>query len=69
MLIFIHHKNSNKDFRKILTQPTKYYYTPSTKLVIFKFITSVISALSLLILQDLLISHYDIPWTEHENKV
>ena len=21
MLIFIHHKNSNKDFRKILTQP------------------------------------------------
>ena len=22
MLIFIHHKNSNKDFRKILTQPT-----------------------------------------------
>ena len=22
MLIFIHHKNSNKDFRKILTQPS-----------------------------------------------
>ena len=35
MLIFIHHKNSNKDFRKISTQPTIYQgFTPIQNAII-----------------------------------